>query len=62
MPEPIPEMGVDSPTLRWVSIQHPQEPAAIGEDDYVLDSFFNPQYNTWEVLVLVEPDEEQSEE
>lgn len=57
-PAPVFEMDVTSPTLRWVSIQHPQQPIPIGDDDYVLDSFFNVQYNTWEVLVLVEPGEE----
>jgi|GEM_PF-6677539 len=51
-------MDVTTPTLRWVSVPHPQQPMAIGEADEVLSSFFNVQFNTWEVLVLVHPKEE----
>jgi hypothetical protein len=60
-PEPVAEMDVQQPTLRWVSLQHPQQPIPIGESDYVLDSFFNVQFNTWEVLVLIEPEGEGEE-
>ena len=61
-PEPVTEMDVQSPTLRWVSLQHPQQPIPIGDSDYVLDSFFNVQFNTWEVLVLIEPAEDEEDE
>ena len=56
-PTPIGEMDVDSPTLRWVSIEHPQDAVPIGPDDYVLESVFNPGIDAWEVLVLVQPRE-----
>lgn len=61
-PQPPGEMTVSRPTLRWVSISHPQQGVPLGEDDYVLESVFNPQYNTWEVLVLVQPTGEEDEE
>jgi hypothetical protein len=59
---PISEMSVSSPTLRWVSIGHPQDAVPLGPDDYVLDSVFHPQMNTWEVLVLVQPREDEADE
>jgi len=59
---PIGEMSVDSPTLRWVSIERPGASVPIGPDDYVLESVFNPGIDAWEVLVLVEPREAEEDE
>ena len=59
---PIGEMSVDSPTLRWVSIDRPGASVPIGSDDYVLESVFNPGIDAWEVLVLVEPRETEEDE
>ncbi|NHN42734.1 hypothetical protein G9C85_13995 [Halorubellus sp. JP-L1] len=59
---PIEEMDVDSPTLRWVSIEHPQDAVPIGPDDYVLESVFNPGIDAWEALVLVQPRESEDED
>lgn len=60
----IEEMDVSSPTLRWISIDHPKTEIPIGEDDRVLESIFNLEYDTWELLVLVQPTEgdEESDE
>lgn len=60
--KPISEMSVSTPTLRWISIPHPQEQVPIGTDDYVLDSSYNPSMDAWEVLVLIQPDETDEEE
>jgi hypothetical protein len=60
--EPISEMVVSTPTLRWVSIDHPQTRIPLGPDDYVLDSVYNHQIDAWEVLVLVEPREQEASE
>lgn len=51
------EMDVSLPTLRWISMQHPQQVEPLGEDDQVVNSVYNSQLNTWEVLVLVNPTE-----
>lgn len=62
---PVSEMTVSTPTLRWISIGHPQEQVPIGENDYVIESVFNPQMDSWEVLVLLQPgetDEDEDEE
>jgi hypothetical protein len=61
-PTPIGEMAVDSPTLRWACIEHPEEAVEIGPDDYVLESVFNPGRDAWEVLVLVQPREDEEED
>jgi hypothetical protein len=60
--QPISEMMVSTPTLRRVSIDHPQAQIPLGPDDYVLDSVYNHQIDTWEVLVLVQPREEEEGE
>jgi hypothetical protein len=61
-PQPISEMSVSTPTLRWVSIDHPGTQIPLGPDDYVLDSVYNHQVDAWEVLVLVQPAEEPDED
>lgn len=59
---PVSQMDVPTPTLRWISIGHPQEQIPIGEDDYVLQSVFNHQIDAWEILVLVQPEEGDEDE
>lgn len=61
-PQPISEMTVSTPTLRWISIGHPGEQIPIGPDDYVLDSVYNHQIDAWEVLVIVQPREAEADE
>jgi hypothetical protein len=51
-------MSVSTPTLRWVTVGSLQEQVAIGQDDHVLDSVFDPQRGVWSVLVLVQPTEQ----
>lgn len=60
-PAPISEMSPSTPTLRWASIGDPSEQIALGDDDYVLDSYFNPQFGRWEVLVIVQPREDDTD-
>jgi hypothetical protein len=57
-PDPISEMTVSTPTLLWISMDRPLEQIPLGPDDHVLDSNFNHQIDAWEVLVIVQPDEE----
>ncbi|WP_435346366.1 hypothetical protein [Haloarchaeobius sp. HRN-SO-5] len=59
---PATEGSVSEPTLQWVQIGSQQEQVTLGPKDYVLDSFFNPQYGTWEVLVLLKPETEGEDE
>jgi hypothetical protein len=39
------------PELRWISVKDPNESFLLEENDYVLDSHFNPQFDVWEVLI-----------
>lgn len=57
--QPIMEMEVSSPTLRRVSMDHLQDQLPIGPDDYVLNSVYNHQLDAWEVLVIVQPREDE---
>ena len=59
---PVSEMSVSTPTVRWITIDHPRDQVTLGEDDYVLQSVFNHQRDAWEVLVLVQPRESDEEE
>lgn len=61
-PQPISEMTVSTPTLRWVSIDHPAAQVPLGPDDYVLNSVYNPQLDAWEVLVIVQPRDEEGDD
>ena len=61
-PESISEMDVSAPTLQRVTIGHPQERVPIGPEDYVLNSIYNYQTNTWEILVLLQPRESEADE
>ncbi|WP_227376078.1 hypothetical protein [Haladaptatus halobius] len=54
----IAEMEITEPTLTWLEISHPQQPIPIGENDRVLNSYFNEQQDVWEVLLVALPDEE----
>lgn len=47
---------LDAPCLEWITIEHPDEMYMLGEDDYVLDTHFNAEYDTWEALVLLRPE------
>lgn len=61
-PDDIAEMEITEPTVTWLEISHPQQPIPIGEDDRVLDSYFNEQYDVWEVLLIAFPEEKEEEE
>ncbi|WP_227355020.1 hypothetical protein [Haladaptatus salinisoli] len=54
----IAEMDITEPTLTWLEIAHPQQPIPIGENDRVLNSYFNEQQDVWEVLLVALPDDE----
>ena len=58
------ERGKEEQTqLRWLVIENPDQSIVLNEDDYILDSYFNPQFDIWEVLIRLEPEEkEESEE
>lgn len=61
-PENIAEMEITGPVLTWLEISHPQQPVPIGENDRVLDSRFNEEYDVWEVLLVALPDESEGDE
>ena len=61
-PENIAEMEITGPVLTWLEVSHPQQPVPIGENDRVLDSRFNEEYDVWEVLLVALPDESEEEE
>jgi hypothetical protein len=58
----IAEMDITEPTVTWLEVSHPQQPIPIGENDRVLDSHFNEQYDVWEVLLVALPEEDEDEE
>ena len=58
----IAEMDITEPTVTWLEVSHPQQPIPIGENDRVLDSHFNEQYDVWEVLLVALPEDEEDEE
>ncbi|MFC7177070.1 hypothetical protein [Halosegnis marinus] len=58
-PMPVAEMSVSTPTLRRVSMNYPNEQLPLGENDYVLESVYNPQLDAWEALVLVRPEDDE---
>ncbi|PSQ48277.1 hypothetical protein BRD15_05670 [Halobacteriales archaeon SW_6_65_15] len=58
----IAEMDITEPTVTWLEVSHPQQPIPIGENDRVLDSHFNEQYDVWEVLLVALPEEADEEE
>ncbi|MFC4407997.1 hypothetical protein [Haloarchaeobius iranensis] len=47
--------------LRWVVVEHPDQSFLLHEDDYILDSHFNPEFDIWEVLIRLEPGIEEEE-
>ena len=61
-PDDIAEMDITEPTVTWLEVSHPQQPIPIGENDRVLDSHFNEQYDVWEVLLVALPDEEEEDD
>ncbi len=58
----IAEMDITEPTVTWLEVSHPQQPIPIGENDRVLDSHFNEQYDVWEVLLVALPGEDDEDE
>lgn len=46
----------DQPELRWIALEDPDQSFLLHEDDYILDSQFNPEYDIWEVLIRLEPE------
>lgn len=50
---------LDSPCLEWVTIENPNDAYVLREDDYVLDSHLNPEFDSWETLVLLKPEREE---
>lgn len=58
----IAEMDITEPTVTWLEVSHPQQPIPIGENDRVLDSHFNEQYDVWEVLLVALPEDEEEDE
>lgn len=44
------------PELRWIALEDPEQSFLLKENDYILDSHFNPQFDVWEVLIRLEPD------
>lgn len=58
----ITDMEITGPTLTWLEVESPQQPIPIGENDRVLDSRFNEEYDVWEVLLVALPDDEEDEE
>lgn len=53
----ITRQDVDGPCVQWVSIEEPQQLVMLEEADRVLDSYFNPEFDTWETLILLRPGE-----
>lgn len=49
--------GMDPPCIEWITMEHPDEVVVLGEEDDVLDSYFDPEFDAREALVLLEPDE-----
>jgi len=47
------------PQLTWVVVENPDQAFLLEEDDYILDSHFNPQYDIWEVLIRLEPEDDE---
>lgn len=60
-PENIAEIEITGPVLTWLEISHPQQPVPIGENDEILDSRFNEEYDVWEVLLVARPDGSEEE-
>lgn len=47
------------PQLKWVVVENPDQTFLLEEDDYILDSHFNPEYDIWEVLIRLESDDDE---
>lgn len=61
-PQSVAEMSVSQPTLVWVSLTQPGDPLALGENDYVLNSVYSAGTDAWEALVLLRPEEGDTQE
>lgn len=51
------EQRATGPVLRWVRLDSPGAMLPVDEDEEVLDTVFNPQFNAWEVLVRSTPEQ-----
>lgn len=47
----------EQPELSWIALEDPDQSFLLHEDDYILDSHFNPEFDIWEVLIRLEPAE-----
>ncbi|ODR83396.1 hypothetical protein BG842_09755 [Haladaptatus sp. W1] len=56
------DIDITEPTLTWLQLVQPHQPIPIGDEDRVLDSRFNTQWDCWEVLVVAMPESDTSEE
>lgn len=39
------------PELRWVQLRRPRRATEIGRNGRILDSWYHPRYDSWEVLL-----------
>lgn len=51
---------IEQPELRWIALEDPEQSFLLMDDDYILDSHFNSQFDIWEVLIRLEPDEQEN--
>jgi len=58
----IEEFSVSTPTLRWVALETFGEQVPLGPNDHVLDSVYNHHVDAWQILVLLQPTEEEAKE
>lgn len=60
-PGDIVEMDITGPTLTWLELDQPKQTIPIGENDRVLDSRYNEEYDAWEILLVALPDDDESD-
>jgi len=56
-PMEIDRSAQEQPELRWIALEDPEQSFLLQEDDYILDSQFNREFDIWEVLIRLEPEE-----
>lgn len=49
----------EHPLLKWVVVEDPEQSFLLEEDDHILDSHFNPEYDIWEVLIRLQAPEDE---
>lgn len=52
---------LDGPALQWLTVDEPACPVSVGAADRVIDCHFDPEFDAWEALVVVEPREAREE-